>query len=154
MWVLSCVLVLVTPWTGASRLLCPWDFPGKNIGISCHFPFQRSSQPRYKNCVSCISFIGRWILHHCTAWEAPENHPTVYETWGFQRSHFKELEDIFSDYISIRSPDWFYLLLTHTMGFTFFFFFRKVFLVPEYHHFFPHRALVFSKKNKLLNFIV
>ena len=25
-----------------SRLLCPWDFPGKNIGVSCHFLLQGS----------------------------------------------------------------------------------------------------------------
>ena len=24
-----------------SRLLCPWDSPGKNIGGCCHFLFQR-----------------------------------------------------------------------------------------------------------------
>ena len=24
----------------AYRLLCPWDFPGKNTGVSCHFLFQ------------------------------------------------------------------------------------------------------------------
>ena len=23
-----------------SRLLCPWDFPGKNIGLGCHFLLQ------------------------------------------------------------------------------------------------------------------
>ena len=23
-----------------TRLLCPWDFPGKNIGVGCHFPCQ------------------------------------------------------------------------------------------------------------------
>ena len=27
----------MTSWTVASRLLCPWDFPGKNIGVGCHF---------------------------------------------------------------------------------------------------------------------
>ena len=26
-----------TLWTVASRLLCPWDSPGKNIGVGCHF---------------------------------------------------------------------------------------------------------------------
>ena len=25
----------VTPWTVAIRLLCPWDFPGKNTGVGC-----------------------------------------------------------------------------------------------------------------------
>ena len=45
-----------------ARLLCPWDFPGKNIGEGCHFLlqgiflsqgyvvliFQKSMTPRYK----------------------------------------------------------------------------------------------------------
>ena len=29
---------LATPWT--ARLLCPWDSPGKNMGLGCHFFFQ------------------------------------------------------------------------------------------------------------------
>ena len=33
-----------------------------------------SSQPRDWNFVSCI---GRWILYHCTTWEAPTIHETV-----------------------------------------------------------------------------
>ena len=36
----SCVWLFVTLWTGAQRLLCPWDSPGKNIGGSCHFLLQ------------------------------------------------------------------------------------------------------------------
>ena len=28
----------VTPWIVALQaLLCPWDFPGKNIGVDCYF---------------------------------------------------------------------------------------------------------------------
>ena len=38
--VLSCfshVQLCATLWTVAhSRLLCPWDFPGKNTGVGCH----------------------------------------------------------------------------------------------------------------------
>ena len=30
-----------------------------------------SSRPRDPTNVSCVSCIGRWILYHCTAWEAP-----------------------------------------------------------------------------------
>ena len=37
---LSCVQLFVTPWTVATRLLCPWDFPGKNTGVGCHFLLQ------------------------------------------------------------------------------------------------------------------
>ena len=32
----ACVQLCVTPWTVAPRLLCPWDFPGKNTGVGCH----------------------------------------------------------------------------------------------------------------------
>ena len=31
---------LVTPWTVAHQALCPWDFPGKNTGVGCHFLLQ------------------------------------------------------------------------------------------------------------------
>ena len=37
---LSCVQLFVTPWTVATRLLCLWDFPGKNTGVTYHFLFQ------------------------------------------------------------------------------------------------------------------
>ena len=30
--------ILVTGWTVACQGLCPWDFPGKNTGVGCHFP--------------------------------------------------------------------------------------------------------------------
>ena len=30
----------MTPWAIASRLLCPWDFPGKHTGVSCYFLLQ------------------------------------------------------------------------------------------------------------------
>ena len=32
----SCVWLCSTPWSVAHRLLCPWDFPGKNTGTGCH----------------------------------------------------------------------------------------------------------------------
>ena len=32
---------LVTPWTAAPRLLCPWDSPGKNTGEGCSVLLQR-----------------------------------------------------------------------------------------------------------------
>ena len=35
--VLSPVQLSVTPWAVAHRLLCPWDFSGKNTGMDCHF---------------------------------------------------------------------------------------------------------------------
>ena len=33
-------LTLATPWTVAHRLLCPWNSPGKNSEVGCHFLLQ------------------------------------------------------------------------------------------------------------------
>ena len=38
-YVFSHVPLSGTLWTVA-RLLCPWDFPGKNTGVCCHFLLQ------------------------------------------------------------------------------------------------------------------
>ena len=45
----SGVSLFATPWTVACKLPCPWDSPGKNTGVCCHFllqgifPTQRSN---------------------------------------------------------------------------------------------------------------
>ena len=43
-----------------ARLLCPWDSPGKNTGVGCHFP-----DPGTKPRVACI---GRQVLYHRATW--------------------------------------------------------------------------------------
>ena len=48
-----------------SRLFSPWNFPGKNTGVGCHFPASRDQTH-----VSCISCTGRQILYHCITREA------------------------------------------------------------------------------------
>ena len=37
---LSRVRLCVTPQPAATRLPCPWDSPGKNTGVGCHFLLQ------------------------------------------------------------------------------------------------------------------
>ena len=39
---LNPVLLFATPWIDCSpdRLLYPWDLPGKNTGVGCHFLLQ------------------------------------------------------------------------------------------------------------------
>ena len=37
---LSSVQLFVTPWTVPTRLLHPWNFPGKSTGVGCHFLLQ------------------------------------------------------------------------------------------------------------------
>ena len=47
-----------------TRLLCPWDPPGKNTGIGCMPSSRGSSQPRDGTWVFYVSCIGRWVLYH------------------------------------------------------------------------------------------
>ena len=37
---------LVSPWTVPTRILCPWDSPGKNTGVGCYCLLQKWKQCR------------------------------------------------------------------------------------------------------------
>ena len=56
----------VAPWTVATTLLSPWNFPGKNTGVSCHFLLQGifPTQGLNLRLLHC-----RQNLCHCTTWE-------------------------------------------------------------------------------------
>ena len=49
-----------------TRLLCPWESPGKNTGVGCHFLHQGIFSTQGSN--SCL-LLGRQILYHCATWE-------------------------------------------------------------------------------------
>ena len=34
------------PWTAAARLLYPWNSPGKNTGVGCHFLLHILREPK------------------------------------------------------------------------------------------------------------
>ena len=56
---------LCAPWTKPIRLLCPWHFPGKNIGVGCHFLLQGIFLTQKLNpSLFCVSCVGRQILYH------------------------------------------------------------------------------------------
>ena len=42
-----------TPWSAATRLLHPWDFPGKSTGVGCHCLLQSWSYLRSKKLGLC-----------------------------------------------------------------------------------------------------
>ena len=52
---LSCVWRFAIPWSVATRLLCPWDYPGENTGVGCHFLLQR--MPFYDPRIEPISLV-------------------------------------------------------------------------------------------------
>ena len=46
------------------RVLCAWDFPGKNTGKYCHFLLQGIFRHRGRTHISHVSCIGRQLLYH------------------------------------------------------------------------------------------
>ena len=79
----SHVRLFVTLWTGAPRLFCPWDSPGKNTGVSVAIPSSRGSSPNLgSKCASpatpCIAggFLQNLVLES----------PAKDDFWCFQEN--------------------------------------------------------------------
>ena len=60
------------------RLLCPWDFPGKNTGVGCHFLLQGILLTRDQ---TRVSYIGRLVLYHWATWEVSSIYMYQIITW-------------------------------------------------------------------------
>ena len=69
--VLSCVWLSGTLWTVAHQASLFMGFSQARILEQVAIFYSRGSfRPKDWTLVSCISCIGRWILYHCTTWEA------------------------------------------------------------------------------------
>ena len=89
-WVICCsvlsrVWLCATPWTVATMLLCPWNFPGKNAGVGCHFLLQgifptQESNPRLLCLLHC-----RWILYHSCHLGSPSLLGGSHKLWASLR---------------------------------------------------------------------
>ena len=66
---LSCVWLFTTHGLQPTGLLCPWNFPGKNTGVGCHFLLQGIFPTTLDQ--TCVSCIGRWILYHLSHLGSP-----------------------------------------------------------------------------------
>ena len=77
------------------RLLCPWNFPGENIGLGCHFLLQRIFLTQNRTGVSCIAgeFLTRWATREAE-WnklEKDKSHMISFIKWNLKKSHTNEL---------------------------------------------------------------
>ena len=54
-----------------TRLLCPWNFLGKNTGASAISFSRWSSQSSNRTLISCVSWIGRQVLYQLSHWGSP-----------------------------------------------------------------------------------
>ena len=83
----SCLTLLWSHGLYLTRLLCPWDFPGKNTGVGCHFLLWGSDC----TCVSGSPAAGRFFtrshlgnpiymcvcIHMYLIWYKMEYYPTI-----------------------------------------------------------------------------
>ena len=53
-----------------ARLLCPWNSPGKNTGVGCHFLLQGIVPPKNKSWISWAAggFFPIWFLAFLAIW--------------------------------------------------------------------------------------
>ena len=63
----SRVQLFVNLWTAASRFFCPWDSPGKNTGVGCHFLLQEIVPTQRMNLcllqlLHCRQFLYHWAM--------------------------------------------------------------------------------------------
>ena len=80
--VASSVWLFVIPRNVATRLFCPWDFPGKNTGVVAISFSRESSWSRDR---TCVSHNGRRILYHWTTREALIANNNVLFIWKLLR---------------------------------------------------------------------
>ena len=70
----SLVWLCATPWTvQPSRLLCPWDSPGKNTGVGCHALLQGIFLTLGSNLQLLQLLHCRQVLYHWATREAHNN---------------------------------------------------------------------------------
>ena len=66
---------LQPPGLEPTRLLCPWDFLGKNTVVSCHF-LPQGSKPHPLCLLHC-----NWILDPLSQWES-HGTPKFVASWA------------------------------------------------------------------------
>ena len=72
----TCVRLFVTPWTTSARPFCPWDSPGKNTGVGCHFLLQEIFPTQGSN-PHLLCLLHRQV---CFLLQAPPGSPASYMT--------------------------------------------------------------------------
>ena len=82
MLVAQLCLTLCDP-LGCSLFLCPWNSPGRNIGVDSHSLLQAISWPRDQTQVSCVA--GRFIYHLSHQGSLWTEEPGGLQSMGSQR---------------------------------------------------------------------
>ena len=94
---LSLVRLVATPGLQPTRLLCPWDFPGKSTGVGCHcllhmtnldsiFKSRDITLPTKVCLVKAMVFPV--VIYRCESWtikKAEHRRIDAFELWCWRR---------------------------------------------------------------------
>ena len=92
---LSCVQLLLPHGLQPIRLLCPWNFPGKNTGVGCHFLLQgifltQGSNPHLLHLLCLLHWQADSLplCNGCESWtvkNAEHQRIDAFELWCWRR---------------------------------------------------------------------
>ena len=105
------------PWTTATKLLCSWDYPGKNTGVGCHVLLQGifSTQRLNQGLLHLLYWQGDSLPLHYLG--SPSVHP-----WLYLKAGVYPREPSFSCTFYCYSPVYFtsgsFVVTTHTYLFS------------------------------------
>ena len=78
--------LFATPWTAATRCLCPWDSPGRNTAWVCHALLQWTFLTQGLNLGSYVTCINRQALYHSSTWEAQKYYMVLqFHCWIYSK---------------------------------------------------------------------
>ena len=90
-----------------ARLLCSWDFPGKNTGVGCHVLLQGIPPTGSRTSVSCFQFSS--VTQLCPTLFDPMNRstpglPVHHQLPEFTRTHIHWVSDAIQPSHPLSSP--------------------------------------------------
>ena len=94
----SCQTLLWPHGLQSARLLSPWNFPEKNIGVGCHFLLQRIFLTHRSN---LRLLVGTRILYHWAMWEDQNSNGLLLNKGIIKAHHSASYDGSFS-----RSLKW------------------------------------------------
>ena len=71
-WNPCCLTLLWSHGLQSTRLLCPWNFPGKNTGVGCHFLLQGIFPTQGSNSylLQCRHILYHWATREVEPWKS------------------------------------------------------------------------------------
>ena len=92
------------------RILCPWNFPGKNSGVGCHFLLRGSSRPPSP---AYFSSVTQLCLTLCDPMDCMLGFPVHHKLLKLAQTHIHQVSDAIEPSHPLSSPSCTFNLAQH-----------------------------------------